>query len=163
MNLQKQAIMLTAILSMLGSTLIISSALANPSFVETPTIEKNSNSGLTANFNATGLKNQVTTAILSSSGGDAGLTCVDLSGKGSAPKLFSFNAQQGHELTIQPVNGEISNSSTMDPPQLPSTSEFCFVSALNIEIESITYEDVVLHIKQNGVDVLRFDFGSVGP
>ncbi|MGB5091211.1 MAG: hypothetical protein WBN72_09740 [Nitrososphaeraceae archaeon] len=32
---------------------------------------------------------------------------------------------------------------------------------LNIKIESITYEDVVLHIKQNGEDVLTFDFGNV--
>lgn len=163
MNLQKQAIMLTAILSMLGSTLIMSPAMANPRFIENATIEKNSNSSLTAYFNATGLGNLVTTTFLSSSGGDAGLTCVDLSGKGPAPKLYSFNRQQGHELTIQPVNGKILNSSTMDPPQLPSASDSCFVSALNIKIESITYEDVVLHINQNGVDVLTFDFGSVDP
>jgi hypothetical protein len=51
-------------------------------------------------------------------------------------------------VIVQPVNGEISNSSTIGPPQLPSASDFCFISALNVKIESITYEDVVLHIEQ---------------
>lgn len=163
MNLQKQVIITIVILSVLAPTLIISTAMASPRFVETPTIEKNSNSSLTADFNATGLANLATTTYLSSSGGDSGLTCVDLQQQSAPSKLFSFNALKGPEVIIQPVNGEISNSSTIGPPQLPSSSDFCFISALNIEIESITYEDVVLHVQQNGLNVLTFDFGNVDP
>jgi hypothetical protein len=163
MNLQKQVIITIVILSVLAPTLIISEAMASPRFIETPTIEKNSNSSLTADFNATGLPNLVTTTYLSSAGGDSGLKCVDLQQQGPPSKLFSFNALKGQEVAIQPVNGEISNSSTIGPPQLPSASDFCFISALNIEIESITYEKVVLHLQQNGQNVLTFDFGDVGP
>jgi len=163
MNLQKQVIITFVILSVLAPTLIISAAMASPRFIETPTIEKNSNSSLTADFNATGLPNLVTTTYLSSAGGDSGLKCVDLQQQGPPSKLFSFNALKGQEVVIQPVNGEISNSSTIGPPQLPSASDYCFISALNIEIESITYEKVVLHVQQNGQNVLTFDFGNVDP
>jgi hypothetical protein len=165
MKLMKPVIFPIVIVAVgIALTLIVSPVMAQPQFVETPTIEKNSNFSLTADFNATGLTNLVTTTFLSSSGGDTGLMCVDSSGKGSPPsKLFTFDGLQGQEVTIQPVNGQISNSSTIGPPQLPSASDVCFISALNVKIESITYENVVLHIMQNGVDVLTFDFGNVDP
>lgn len=87
---------------------------------------------------------------------------MDLQEKGPPAKLYSFNGLKGQEVIIQPINGEISNSSTIGPPsQLPSASDFCFASALNVKIDSITYEDVVLHIEQGDDDVLTHDFGNV--
>jgi hypothetical protein len=163
MNLGNRVIMPVLMMSILAPTLIVSPAMASPNFVKTPTIEKNSDFSLTAHFNATGLANSFTTAFLSSSGGDSGLICTNLQQKGYPSKLYNFNGIKGQDVTIQPVNGEISNSTMIGPPQVPSASDFCTVSSMNVKIESITYDGVVLHIQQNGADVLTFDFGSVHP
>jgi len=164
MNLVEPVIFPIVIVAVaIATTLIVSPAMAQPHFLEIPTIERNSNFSLTVDFNATGLADLITTTYLSSSGGDSGLKCVDLQQKGPPAKLFSFDGLKGQEVIIQPINGEISNSSTIGPPQLSSASDFCFISASNVKIESITYEDVVLHIEQAGEDVLTHDFGNVDP
>ena len=163
MSLQKGVIISVVIMLVLAPTLVVSPTMASPQFVKPPIIEKNSNFSLTAHFNATGLANLVTTAFLSSSGGDSGLICANLQEKGYPSKLYNFNGIKGPVVTIQPVNGEISNSSTIGPPQLPSASDFCSISTLNVKLVSITYEVVILHLQQNGEDVLTFDFGNVDP
>ena len=163
MSLRIGVIIPVVIMSIFAPTLIVSPAMASPHFIKTPTIEKNSNFSLTAHFNATGLANLSTTALLISSGGDSGLICANLQQKGYPSKLYNFNELKGPALTIKPVDGNISNSSIIGPPQLPSASDFCSISALNVKIVSITYEGVVLHIQQNGADVLTFNFGNVDP
>jgi hypothetical protein len=47
----------------------------------------------------------------------------------------------------------------------PSAEDLCHTSKLNVEIESITYNDVVLHAIPNDPSQpeVTHDFGDVGP
>jgi hypothetical protein len=141
----------------------ILAAAASPHFIGTPTITKNPNGSLTATFKAAGLANIVTGAFLTSSGGTAELQCVNPGGNNPPPKLVDFGPLQGQTTFIQPRNGQITASATIGPPPLPGASEICPNPNWSVQLVSITYEDVVLHIQQNGVDILTFNFGTVDP
>jgi hypothetical protein len=138
-------------------------AAASPHFIKTPQITKNSNLSLTASFKAAGLANLPTGAFLTSSGGTAELQCVNPGGNNPPPKLVDFGPLQGQTTNIQPRNGQITASATIGPPSLPGPSEICPNPNWSVQIVSLTYEDVVLHIQQNGGDILTFNFGNVDP
>jgi hypothetical protein len=136
---------------------------ASPHFIGTPTIVKNPNGSLTANFKAAGLANIVSGAFLTSSGGTALLQCVNPGGNPPPPKQVSFGPLQGQTTFIQPRNGQITASATIGPPPLPSASQICPNPNWSVKLVSITYFNVVLHIQQNGADVLTHNFGNVDP
>jgi hypothetical protein len=136
---------------------------ASPHFIGTPTIAKNPNFSLTANFKAAGLANVVTGAFLTSSGGTALLQCVNPGGNNPPPKQVSFGPLQGQLTTIQPRNGQIAASVSIGPPALPSPSQICPNPNWSVLILRLTYDNVVLHIQQQGVDILTFNFGNVDP
>ena len=138
-------------------------AAASPHFIGTPTITKNPNGSLTATFKAAGLANVATGAFLTSSGGTAELQCVNPGGNNPPPKVVDFGPLQGQTTTIQPRNGQITASATIGPPALPGASEICPNPNWSVQLVSITYFDVELHIQQGGVDILTFDFGDVDP
>jgi hypothetical protein len=138
-------------------------AAVSPHFIGTPTIIKNPNFSLTATFKAAGLANVVTDIFLTSSGGTAELQCVNPGGNNPPPKLVNFGPLQGQTVTVQPRNGQITASATIGPPPLPGASEICPNPNWSVQIVSLTYEDVVLHIQQGGVDILTFNFGTVDP
>lgn len=138
-------------------------ALASPHFIGTPTIVKNPNGSLTSTFKAAGLANVVTGAFLSSSGGTAVLQCVNPGGNNPPPKSVDFGPLQGQTTNIQPRNGQITASPSIGPPPLPSASQICPNPNWAVQLVSLTYENVVLHIQQNGVDILTFNFGDVDP
>jgi hypothetical protein len=98
---------------------------ASPHFIGTPTIRKNSNFSLTANFKAAGLANVVTRASLSSGNGTANLQCVNPGGNNPPPKQVSFGPLQGQVVTVQPRNGQITGTVSIGPPPLPSASQIC--------------------------------------
>lgn len=136
---------------------------ASPHFIGTPTIVKNPNFSLTANFKAAGLANVVSVIFLSSSGGTADLQCINPGGNNPPPKEVSFGPFQGHTTTVQPHNGQVTASPTIGPPPLPSAAQICPNKNWDVQIVSLTYDNVVLHILQNGVDVLTYNFGNVDP
>jgi hypothetical protein len=136
---------------------------ASPHFIGTPTIVKNPNGSLTTSFKAAGLANIVTGAFLTSSGGTAVLQCVNPGGNNPPPKQVTFGPLQGQETFIQPSNGQITASATIGPPPLPSASQICPNPNWSVALLSITYFNVVLHIQQNGFDILTFNFGTVDP
>jgi hypothetical protein len=138
-------------------------AQGSPHFIGTPTIVKNPNFSLTANFKAAGLSNVVSAAFLTSSGGTALLQCVNPGGNPPPPKQVNFGPLQGQTTFIQPRNGQITGSATIGPPPLPSSAQICPNPNWSIVIRSLTYDNVVLHIQQNGVDILAFNFGNVDP
>jgi hypothetical protein len=135
----------------------------SPHFIGTPTITKNPDVSLTATFKAAGLGNVVSDAFLTSSGGTAVLQCVNPGGNSPPPKQVSFGPLQGQVVTIQPRNGQITASATIGPPPLPPASEICPNPNWSVQIVSLTYFDVVLHIQQQGFDILTFNFGNVDP
>lgn len=132
---------------------------ASPHFIKTPTITKNADFSLTAKFKAAGLGNVVSDIFLTSSGGTAVLQCVDPGGNNPPPT--SFGPLQGQVVTVQPKNGQVTASPTLGPPPLPSASDICPNPNWDLRIVSLTYENVVLHLQQNGVDILTFNFGDV--
>jgi hypothetical protein len=136
---------------------------ASPHFIKTPTIVKNPNFSLTAKFKAAGLANVVSNVFLSASGGTADLQCVNPGGNNPPPKRVDFGPLQGQVVNVQPNNGQITASPTLGPPPLPTEAQICPNKNWNIDILSLTYNNVVLHIQQNGVDILTFNFGNVDP
>ena len=68
---------------------------------QTPTITKNLNFSLTANFRAAGLANIVTGTFLTSSGGTAELQCVNPGGNYLPPKKVDFAPPQGQTKEIK--------------------------------------------------------------
>lgn len=138
-------------------------AAASPHFIGTPQITKNPDFSLTASFKAAGLGNVVSDVFLSSSGGTADLQCVNPGGNDPPPKQVDFGPLQGQVVTVQPRNGQITASPTIGPPPLPGADEICPNPNWSVRINSLTYEDVVLHIQQGGFDILTFNFGDVDP
>jgi hypothetical protein len=116
---------------------------------------------LTANFKAAGLGNVVSDAFPTSSGGSADLQCVNPEGHNPPPKRVDFGPLQGQVVTVQPRNGQITASPTIGPPPLPSAAEICPNPNWSVKIVLLTYENVVLHIQQQGSDILTFNFGNV--
>jgi hypothetical protein len=136
---------------------------ASPHFIGTPTIVKNPNGSLTSTFKAAGLANIVTGAFLTSSGGTAVLQCVNPGGNNPPPKQVTFGPLAGEETFIPPNNGQITARVTIGPSPLPSASQICPNPNWSVVLLSITYFNVVLHIQQNGFDILTFNFGTVDP
>jgi hypothetical protein len=157
------AIAVSALGLALSSSFITTALAASPHFIGTPTIRKNPNGSLTANFKAAGLANIVTGAFLTSSGGTATLQCVNPGGNNPPPKQVTFGPLQGQTTFIQPNNGQITATVSIGPPALPSASQICPNPGWSVRIVSLTYDNVVLHIQQNGVDILTFNFGNVDP
>ncbi len=166
MRVNSQTISVSAATTFLAFAMIAAPSLAfaaSAHFIGTPTITKNPNASLTANFKAAGLGNVVSQAFLSSSGGTAVLQCVNPGGNNPPPKQVSFGPTQGQITTIPPSNGQITASVSIGPPPLPSASQICPNPNWAVNLVSITYDNVVLHIQQNGVDILTFNFGNVDP
>lgn len=152
-----------AIALMLATSVFAAAFAANPHFVRGPTIVKNADLSLTASFKAAGLGNVVTDIFLSSSGGTADLQCVNPGGNDPPPKQVDFGPLQGETVTVQPRNGQVTASPSIGPPPLPGADEICPNPNWSVRINSLTYEDVELHIQQGGVDILTHDFGDVDP
>ena len=149
--------------TMLASVTVSAAFAANPHFIGTPTIVKNPDLSLTANFKAAGLGNVVTDIFLTSSGGTAELQCVNPGGKDPPPKQVDFGPLQGQTVTVTPRNGQVTASPSIGPPPLPGADEICPNPNWTVRVNSLTYEDVVLHLQQGGVDILTHDFGDVDP
>ena len=136
---------------------------ASPHFIGTPTIRKNSDFSLTAKFKAAGLGNVLTDIFLSSSGGTADLQCVNPGGNNPPPKRVDFGPPQGEVVSVQPRNGQVTASPSIGPPPLPTAAQICPNKNWDVDILLLTYFNVVLHIQQNGQDILTFNFGNVDP
>lgn len=148
----------------LAASMVAAPVLAvSPHFIKTPTITKNPDFSLTAKFKAAGLGNTASDIFLTSSGGSALLQCENPGGNDPPPKSVDFGPLQGLVVTVQPRNGQVTASPTLGPPSLPSASDVCPNPNWSLNIISLTYENVVLHIQQNGQDILTFNFGDVDP
>jgi hypothetical protein len=73
------------------------------------------------------------------------------------------NNVTGPTQTIQPRNGQISFSPTLQPPPTPSAQQAgCPNGNWTVRRTSLTYSNVVLHIQQPpGTDVLTFNAGTI--
>jgi hypothetical protein len=164
MTLRKRVVTPSLIAALtIGALMVAAPVFAAPHFVKGPDIKKNDDFSLTATFKAAGLGNVVTEVFLTSSGGTAELQCVNPGGNNPPPKKVDFDDLQGEKVNITPKNGQITAKPTLGPPELPGADEICPNKNWDIDIVSLTYENVELHIQQGGNDILTFDFGDVDP
>ena len=92
------------------------------------------------------------------------MQCVNPGGNNPPPKQVTFGPLQDQTVEVTPHNGQVTASPTIGPPlPLPGASEICPNPNWSVQIISLTYNNVVLHIQQNGVDILTYNFGNVEP
>jgi hypothetical protein len=145
----------------LGLGLIISPVLAAaPHFSETPTITKNSDQSITANFKAAALGKKVANITLSSDA-TANIQCLNPGGNGPPPKKVDFKQIQNQSVNLKPKDGKIKDQLSLGPPTFPSASDVCPNGNWNTKVLSLTYENPSLNIQQKDSDVLKFNFGNV--
>ena len=145
----------------------ILAAAASPHFIGTPTVNK-SISGTTATLTTSGkvagLGSEPTQFFLTTSGVTAETEC-DNHGKGANPpgQDASFGPTQGQTTTIQPRNGQITFNNAAPLSITVTADQAGCPGNMKPVLTSATFFDVVLHLVQNGQEVLTFDFGDVNP
>ena len=107
----------------------------SPQLIGTPSISRESDGTIEVNFKAAGLSNIITNVFLSTSS-------VNCHGE-------NHNNGGSKEVTIEPQNSNIRGTITLTPPDGCSSP--------------ITYDNLVLHLQQKGVDVLTYSFGNFNP
>jgi hypothetical protein len=136
----------------------------SPHFIGTPTCTKSLSSGLTCSGKAAGLGNGPTAAFLTASSVTATYVCHNKGGNVAPGQPVVLQNVTGPMQTITPRNGQITFSPNIPPPPTPSPATECPNGNWTVELTSLTYNDVVLHIQQPpGTDVLTFSFGTIDP
>jgi len=162
--LHRRTIVAAAMLGVMAALAIPFAAAGSPHFIGTPSCTKNADFSLTCSGKAAGLGNSPTGAFLTSRDVSGTIQCQNNGGNFPPPKGFDFGPLTGPTQNITVHNGQITFSPSIGPPPLPSASDFCpNGKTWRVVILSLTYNGVVLHIQQNGADLLTFDFGSIDP
>ena len=162
--LQRRTILAAAMLGVMAALAIPIAAAGSPHFIGTPSCTKNADFSLTCSGKAAGLGNSPTGAFLTSSDVSGTIQCQNNGGNFPPPKQFDFGPLTGPTQPITVHNGQITFSPSIGPPPLPSASDFCpSGKTWRVVILSLTYNGVVLHIQQNGADLLTYDFGNIDP
>jgi len=141
-------------------------AAASPHFIGTPTVNK-SISGTTATITTSGkvagLGSAPTQFFLTTSSVTAETECTNRGGNNPPGQDATFGPTQGQTTTIQPRNGQITFNNAA-PLSITVTAEQAGCPDHQApSITSATFSDVVLHLVQNGEEVLTFNFGDVDP
>jgi hypothetical protein len=160
-----KARVLIAIATLAGVGVLAGAALAeSPHFIGTPTCTKSLTDGLTCKGKAAGLGNGPTAAFLTASSVSATYECVNHGGNVAPGQPVVLQNVTGPTQTITPHNGQITFSPTIPPPATPSAKDECPNGNWKVQITSLTFSDVVLHLQQPpGTDVLTFSFGTIDP
>lgn len=161
--MRRLLISLLAVLGVLG--LSVSSAYAeSPHFIGTPTCTKSLSTGLTCSGKASGLGNAPSAAFLTAGSVTAVYECVNKGGNVAPGQPLVNQNVTGPTQTIQPHNGQITFSPIIPPPPPPSSKVECPNGNWTVQLTSLTFSNVVLHIQQPpGVDLLTFSFGTIDP
>jgi hypothetical protein len=151
-----------AVIMTLASTMFMAPVFAVGIFLD-QSLQTNSDGSLTATYRARGFAG-------TPPGAEVFLTSnVEVEFKCTNPNAEGNDQPQTRETTIE-LKGESDNFDmgsndgevSLGPP---SAEDLCHTSKLNVEIESITYNDVVLHAIPNDPSQpeVTHDFGDVGP
>jgi hypothetical protein len=150
-----------ATLALLSAFVPLVASADSPHFVGTPSCTK-SGTTITCSGKAAGLAGTVTEAFLTASSVSVTFQCQN-KGQNFAPGHPAVtNSVTGSTQTITPRNGQITFSPSLTAPAV-NPSGNCPNSNWTVVITSVTFTDVVLHIQQNGVDILTDDFGTIDP
>lgn len=133
-------------------------------FIGTPTCTKSLDTGLTCSGKAAGLGNSPSDAFLTAASVTATYNCVNHGGNIAPGQPIVEQNVAGPSQAITPHNGQITFSPNIPPPTPPSPKIECPNGNWSVEITSLTFTNVVLHIQQPpGVDLLTFEFGTIDP
>jgi hypothetical protein len=156
---------IAVLLAMLMLVLAVSAAFAqSPHFIGTPSCTKSLSSGLTCSGKAAGLGNAPSAAFLTADSETATYECVNHGGNIAPGQPIVIKNVTGPAQTITPHNGQITFSPTIPPPTPPSAKTECPNGNWTVQITSLSYTNVVLHIQQPpGTDLLTFSFGNIDP
>lgn len=160
-----KARLLIAIAAVAGFGVFAAYAFAeSPHFIGTPTCTKSVTTGLTCSGKAAGLGNGPTEAFLTASSISATYECVNKGGNVAPGQPVVLQNVTGPSQTITPHNGQITFSPNLPPPPTPSSKTECPNGNWTVNLTSLTYNDVTLHLQQPpGTDVLVFSFGTIDP
>jgi hypothetical protein len=163
MRLKKRSVAVAALVGAIAAISAVAFA-ESPHFIGTPTCTKSLTSGLTCSGKAAGLGNGPTEAFLTASSISATYDCVNKGGNVAPGQPVVLQNVTGPHQEITPHNGQITFSPNIPPPQTPSSKTECPNGNWSVQITSLTYTGVVLHIQQPpGTDVLTFSFGTIDP
>jgi hypothetical protein len=149
--LRRTFVLLPVLLVLVGVTAAV--ALAdNPQFNRGPNYSATT-TALTASGKATGLGNSPTQAFLTADEIDVTFQCQN-HGQNFAPgHPATSTGVTGPVEDIAPHNGQITFSVSLPAP-VPSAADFCPNKNWTVVISHVDYLGVVLHIQQNGTDIL---------
>lgn len=133
---------------------------ASPHFVGTPSCSLSLTSGLTCSGKAAGLANEPTAAFLTASSVSATYECVNHGGNVAPGQPTVQQDVTGPVVQIAPHNGQITFSVSLAAPTPPSSADTCPNGNWTVRRTSLTFSGVVLHLQQNGTDLLTRDFGT---
>ena len=165
-NLKKIGIPIATITSALLLIAPILAAAASPHFIGTPTINKTisgTTATLTTSGKVAGLGSAPTQFFLSTSGVTAQTECTNKGGNNPPGQTATFGPTQGQTTTIQPRNGQITFNNAAPLSITVTADQAGCPGNMKPLMTSATFFDVVLHLVQNGQEVLTFDFGDVDP
>ncbi len=154
------------IVSLLSVVALVSPAIAgvaNPHFIGSPTITKSTTTGLTVSWKAAGLDDLPTAAFLTASSVEANYVCVNHGGNIAPGQPLVFQTVVGPVVNIVPHNGQITFTVTIPAPPTPDPAIVCPNGNWSVSLLSLTFVGVVLHLQQNGVDILTADLGTIDP
>ncbi len=157
---------LVPVVSLLAVVVMAGPALASggsPHFIGSPGITKSLSTGLTISWKAAGLDDSTVTAFLTATEVDAQYVCVNHGGNIAPGQPLVFQNVVGPSVTIAPHNGQITFTVNIPPPPTPDPSVVCPNGNWNVQITSLTFKGVVVHVDQNGVDVLTANLGTIDP
>jgi hypothetical protein len=156
---------IAVLLAMLMLVLSVSAAFAeSPHFIGTPKCTKSLTAGLTCSGKAAGLGNAPSAAFLTADSETANYVCVNHGGNIAPGQPIVIQNVTGPAQAITPHNGQITFSPTIPPPPKPSAKVECPNGNWTVQITSLSYTNVVLHIQQPpGTDLLTFSFGDIDP
>lgn len=125
---------------------------SSPHFVSGPTYNPTTSS-LTASGKAAGLANVTTSAFLTADRIDVSFQCRN-HGQNFAPgHPATSTGVAGPTENIAPHNGQITFSVSLPAP-VPSAAAECPNAHWDVVVTGVVYSGVVLHIQQNGTDIL---------
>ncbi len=140
---------------------------ANPHFIGSPVIAKSLTTGLSVTWKVAGLGSFTSAAFLTASSVVANYDCVNHGGNIAPGQPVVTQNVVGPTTTIPPSNGQITFTVGIPVPPSPSAGIVCPSHTGSTEwtvmLTSLTYNDVIVHIQQGGVDVLTASLGNIDP
>jgi hypothetical protein len=163
MHLKKRYVLAAAVVGAVAAFSAVASA-ASAHFIGTPTCTKSLSTGLTCSGKAAGLGDGPTQAFLTADSVSATYECVNHGGNVAPGQPVVESSVTGPAQPITPHNGQITFSPTLPPPPAPNAASECPSGKWTVQLTSLSYTNVVLHIQQPpGTDVLTFSFGTIDP